>query len=362
MRTTLHRKADFQSGQELFAVYQGFLKRKILCIALLGVMLVLFVLYAVTVGAYRIPLGGVFATLAAPLQRASGQLDSTHVTIVWSVRLPRLLLGVLAGLGLGVAGSVMQGVLRNPLASPYTLGVSAGASLGAAVGIALGRGVFGGPWVVVANAFVGAVLCVGIILLVARYKGSSTQSMILSGITLMYLFSAVVVLLQFFASDDALRGIVFWMIGSLDFASWQKVAIVASLCVVCVPYLMVASWKLNVLSCGDEMAESLGLSVRRTRNGLMIVVAVLTAGVISFTGTIGFVGLVAPHVCRLVLGADHRYLLPASALVGGFMLVGSDLVATNLLAPISLPVGAITAFLGCPLLFYLLLRNKRVLF
>ena len=183
--------------------------------------------------------------------------------------------------------------------------------------------------------------------------------MILTGIALMYLFSAMITFLEYFGEAEAVKEAVFWMVGSLGRATWSKIYLVSIVVLCGIPMLILKSWDLNVMSAGDETAKSLGVKVRNVRIFTMVVTSLMIASIVAFTGTIGFVGLVAPHVCRIVIGGDNRFLLPASGLAGGLLLVGADTVARTIIAPIIVPVGVMTAFLGVPLFLYLIMRKKK---
>ncbi len=278
---------------------------------------------------------------------------------VWNLRLPRIFLGIIAGIGLGLAGAVMQAILRNPLASPYTLGISSGAGFGASLAILAGAGIVGGKYLIVGNAFVFALLVSFIILGLSSRKGATPETMILAGIAMMYLFGAMTTILQYFGEAEALKEAVFWMVGDLNRASWPVVTIILGALLCCAPLLMMRSWDFNVMGAGDETAKSLGVNVKRTRIITMVVSTLLVATIVCFTGTIGFIGLVAPHMTRLAIGGDNKYVLPVSGLLGGVILISADLVARRIIAPIILPVGAVTAFMGAPLFLYLIMRRKR---
>lgn len=252
----------------------------------------------------------------------------------------------------------MQGVLRNPLASPYTLGIASGAGFGASLGILAGAGFVGGQYLVIGNAFAFALLVSFIILGLSSRRGATPESMILAGIAMMYLFTAMTMTLQYFAEAEAVKGAIFWMVGSLGRASWSKLSLVSVVLVCCVPLLILKSWDLNVLGAGDETAKSMGVQVERTRIITMVLASLLVAGIVCFTGTIGFIGLVAPHICRMVIGGDNRFLIPTSGLVGAILLVAADTVARTIMAPVILPVGIMTAYLGVPLFIYLILRGR----
>jgi len=279
--------------------------------------------------------------------------------VVWGLRIPRILLGILAGMGLGVAGCVMQAILRNPLASPYTLGISSGAGFGASLAILAGAGIVGGKYLIIGNAFVFALLVSFIILGLSSRKGATPETMILAGIAMMYLFGAMTTILQYFGEAEAVKEAVFWMVGDLDRSSWPKLTIITGALACCVPLLMMKSWDMNVMGAGDETATSLGVNVARTRIVAMLVSTVVVACIVSFTGTIGFIGLVAPHITRMAIGGDNRYVLPVSGLIGAVLLISADIVARTIIAPVILPVGAVTAFMGAPLFLYMIMRRRR---
>jgi iron complex transport system permease protein len=258
----------------------------------------------------------------------------------------------------------MQGILKNPLASPFTLGISSAASFGAALAIILGAGIAAGSsgsWLVVGNAFVFALLSALAVYLLAKYKGITSETMILAGIAIMYLFSALTSFLQYAGNAGQVHEVVFWMMGSLGRSSWERVAMVLAIFVICLPYLILKSWDLNALATGDETAQSLGVNVEKTRVIFMMLSSLIAASIICFTGTIGFIDLVAPHIARMVVGADHRFLLPGSALVGALLLLGADTLSRVVLAPAILPVGIMTSFLGVPFFVYLFLQIRRTL-
>jgi len=280
-------------------------------------------------------------------------------TVVWTLRLPRMLLAVLAGAAFAMSGSTTQAILRNPLATPYTLGVSAGAGLGAAIGIIVGRGIVDGPFLIVSNAFVFSIVPVLVILLMIKRRGASPETIILSGIAIMYIFSACTTLLQYFAESNAVSATVFWAIGDLSRAAWWQLPYILSAFILCFLINLRLAWDLNIMKMGDDSAKSLGVEVDRVRIVVLLTACLSTAVVVSFTGAIGFICLVAPHICRAVIGSDERLLIISSSLFGAILLLFADIVARRLIAPIVLPVGAITAFLGGPLLLYLLIRRKR---
>jgi iron complex transport system permease protein len=279
-------------------------------------------------------------------------------TIVWNIRLPRALFGIVAGASLAVGGCILQGILKNPLASDYTLGIAQGAGFGAALAIIFGSGLIKGEYLIVGNAFLFSLLPTFFIFGMSRYKRATPETLILAGIAMMYLFSAAIILVQFFGSSDAVTAVVFWMVGDLGKATWDKLIPMSLMMIFCMPYLISKSFELNVMGAGDESAKSLGVNVERSRVIMMLITSLMISSVVCFTGAIGFVGLVGPHIARMIIGGDNRFLIPAAGLFGAILLVGSDMVATQVISPIILPVGVVTSFMGVPLFIYLIMKSK----
>jgi iron complex transport system permease protein len=283
-------------------------------------------------------------------------------TVVWTLRLPRILLAIAAGAALAMGGCSTQAILRNPIATPYTMGVSAGAGLGAAIGIILGKGLLGGSssdFSIIGNAFIFSLIPVVVILLLVKRNGSSPETMILAGVAMVYIFGACTTILQYFADSNAVAATVFWLVGDLSRADWYQLPYVFGVLIFCFAVNLWLAWDINAMKMGDDTAKSLGVEVDRTRRITLILSCLSTAVVVAFTGAIGFVCLVAPHICRAFVGSDQRLLIVSSCLVGAILLLVADIVARRMIAPIVLPVGAITAFLGGPLLLYLLIRRRR---
>ena len=345
--------------------YEKLTEKRALFIAGLILILVALVGVAVTLGSADLPVADSYLAILAGLfpgvvDLPDRMVESNAVGIVWGWRLHRVLFAVVAGFGLAIAGSVMQGVLRNPLASPFTLGIASAASCGASVAIVLGAGLLSGGLLVIGNAFLFAMLAAAAIYGMARLRGMGSEAMILAGIALMYLFSAITSLLQYLGTAAKVQEVVFWMFGSLDKSSWPKLGIVAIVIVAVIPPLLWRAWDLNALAEGDEVAASLGVPVERSMAGFMLAASLVTAVIICFTGTIGFIGLVAPHITRMVIGTDHRALLPASGLVGAVLLLGADCLARTAIPGTIIPVGIMTAFLGIPFFLYLFMRRRDV--
>jgi iron complex transport system permease protein len=341
--------------------YQKFVGRKVLFLISLITGTIILAGYAATRGSADLSVVDVYTTIAARFFPGWFQTTWFSDTIVWGLRLHRICLAIVGGMALAIAGAVMQGILKNPLASPFTLGIASAAGFGAALAIVMGAGFVGGEYLIIANAFIFTILASMAVYGLAKYKGISPETMILAGIAIMYLFSAMTSFLQYVGKAEQVQEVVFWMMGSLGRSSWDKVWIVTAIVAICFPYLLLRSWDINALGAGDETAKSLGVNVERTRVLCMMLVSLITASVICFTGTIGFIGLVAPHITRMIIGGDHRFLLPASALVGGLLLLAADTVARTILSPVILPVGIMTSFLGVPFFVYLFLRRKKAL-
>ncbi len=317
-------------------------KRQGLLLGVLALLLACMLLLGTSLGSgtFRLPLG----------------LSDHELALFLRLRLPRVLMGALVGAGLAMSGALSQAVLRNPLASPFTLGISSGAAFGAALAIMFGTA---SQWLMAGNAFVFAALTALGALGLAQLRDNRPETLILGGVAIMFLFSAATSLLQYIATEHQLQAIVFWGFGNLGRAGWPELTLAAAMILVPVPFAMKLSWDFNALLAGEETAASLGVNVRRLRIGGIIASSLMAAGAICFTGVIGFIGLVAPHIARLVLGAEHRFLLPGAALFGAVLVLLSDIVARNICPPQILPIGILTSFLGVPFFFWLLLRNTR---
>ncbi len=340
------------------AQYYKFTKRKIVLILFSILLLVLISGVSASIGSAGITTWEAYVAIIHRLFPNYFHTNWLAETCVWDLRLPRICLGILAGFSLGMAGAVMQGVLRNPLASPYTLGISAGAGFGATFAIIVGSGFIRGEYLIIGNAFIFALMCSFIILAFAGRNGATSEQLILVGIAILYIFSAATIIIQYFGEEEAVAAAVFWMVGSLDRASWTQVSISAIILACSVPLLIIKSWDLNVMAIGDEVAKSLGINVKGIRVFTLSIISFMVAGTICFTGTIGFIGLVAPHIARLIIGGDNRFLLLSSGILGAVLLIGADILARNIIPPIVLPVGAITACMGGPLLLYLVQRRR----
>lgn len=287
-------------------------------------------------------------------------LPATQHFIVRQVRLPGAVAALLVGASLSLAGAEMQTILNNPLASPFTLGVSAAATLGAALAIALGIALPGipGSWVVSANAFLFALASVFLLQGLARLRGSGAQDLVLFGIALVFAFNALVGLIQYISSEQALQQLVFWSLGSLGGADWAGVRVLAVAMALTLPFSYRARWRMTALKMGDERARSFGVEVGRLRFAALIRVSLLAATSVALAGTIGFIGLVGPHLARLLVGDDHRFLLPASALAGALVLSLASTASKAIVPGAVVPLGIVTSLIGVPAFLALVVGRR----
>lgn len=354
-----------RTAAELDQLYHKGKKRKVITLTLICVILIVAVVVSVSIGvgsprfseAVNVILSKIFPSFGFDTESQLTQ------TIVWDLRLPRIIMALIAGVGLATSGAVMQGVLRNPLVSSYTLGISSAAGFGAALAIVFGIGVtssgFSG-YLIVINAFILSLLATALVYGIARLRGVGTETVILAGVAISFLFSALVSLIQYLSPDhESVSDIVFWLMGGLDVSTWQNILIVLPIVAVSVVLMWKQSWNINVLSMGTEVAKSLGVNAKRVLGANMVLATLATATIISFTGVIGFICLISPHIARMALGGDHRYLIPCGALIGACLLLFSDTVGRLVLAPAEVPVGIITSLLGVPFFLFILLRKRR---
>lgn len=332
--------------------YRAYERKRRLLGYLLGASVLLAAAVAVQLGALKLPLEELLGN-----------------TVLWNIRLPRIVSAILVGAALGVSGAVMQCVLRNPLASPFTLGISSGAAFGAAVAIVFfGAGqlnrtgltgvIIDNPYSISAFAFLFALGAVFVILALVKLRQVTPTAMILAGVAMSSFFQAATMLIQLFAEDVKVAAVVFWTFGDVGRANWSEIGVMAVVFSLIFAHFLRRRWELNVMLGGDETAKSLGVEPSRFRLEAMVLASLLTALSVSFSGIIGFVGLIAPHAVRLMIGADHRYLIPHSALLGALVLLLSDTVGRTAISPAVIPVGIITAFLGVPVFLYLLMRSE----
>lgn len=281
--------------------------------------------------------------------------------VVWDIRLPVALMALVTGACLSLAGAQMQTILNNPLASPFTLGISAAASFGAALALAFGVRLLpmAADYLVPANAFVMSLLATLLIFFLSRRRGVGTETVVLLGIALVFTFNALLAAVQFLATDQAVAAVVFWTMGSLTKATWAKVGITSAALLLVLPLFARRAWMLTALRLGDDQARSLGVNTGRLRLETLVLVSLLAALPVAFVGTIGFVGLVGPHMARMLIGEDQRFFLPASILMGALVLSLSSIASKLLVPGVIVPVGVVTSLVGIPLFFALILGSRR---
>lgn len=337
-------------------IYRSVSGKKSIFLLLFTLACLLVFITDISMGPAWLPIKTIFMGVFSP-----ESIDKTSRVIIWAIRLPTAIMAVVVGAALGIAGVEMQTILNNPLASPYTLGVSAGAGFGAALALILGVGIVPheGEFFVPVNAFFFALLTSMGIYLIAKIKGATTETMVLAGIALLFLFHSMLALLEYTASEEALQAIVFWLFGSLLKATWRKVGITFVVLLFVALLLIKDAWRLTTLRLGDERAKSLGVDVEKLRLKVLILISLLTAIAVCFVGTIGFVGLVGPHMARMLVGEDQRYLLPMSALGGAFILSTASLFSKIVVPGTIFPIGIITSFVGVPFFMFLILKRRR---
>jgi len=325
---------------------------KMLILLALLVLLIVSVGVAITFGAYNISVLDVYGIVMAHVS-PFGDLSAVtrlHNTIVWELRIPRVLLAVLVGTALATAGSVFQGCFRNPLVEPFILGVSSGAAFGAALGI-----VFVDFFLSIQfSAFLFGSLAVAMAYFLAHVRNETPiVTLILAGVVIGSIFEAMVSILKYTASDAALREIVFWLMGGFYYATWNDVYLLVPIIIPSFLIMWALGWKLNILSMGDDEARALGVNPEKYKLLLIVLATLVTSLAVSTVGIIAWVGLMMPHATRMILGPDHRYVIPAAAMLGGSYLLVCDTLARTLTSA-EIPVGIITSILGAPYLFYLL--------
>lgn len=351
-------------------------RKRILFIISMGIVLFISFIAALCVGAIDIPF---FETTKIVLNKVlfnvfgPSEYDYYETTIM-KLRMPRILLCVITGASLGMAGAIMQGVLRNPLVSPFTLGVSTAAAFGAAIAIVIGSGILGATYYAeimifrlsftldqflkMIFAFIFGMSSIILVVVLTRRTTISRSTIILSGVIISYIFQAGLMFMKYISDDTQLRDITMWMMGGFAGTTWSTIAIVLPIVIIGGLYLEKLSLDINMLASGDDVASNLGVDVKKLRNQGMIVSTLITTVCLAFTGTIGFVGLMAPHICRMLIGNDARFLLPASALFGSIILVLSDLFSRVILRPSELPVGIIMYVIGGAFFIWLVFGKK----
>jgi iron complex transport system permease protein len=336
--------------------YRRLVLRKRLILAGLVVLLLCSVLLDLALGPASYSFSEVLGALFSP-DSASPQVR----VVMWDIRLPVALMAVAVGAALSLAGAQMQTILNNPLASPFTLGISAAASFGAALGLAFGVALFplAAQFMVPLNAFIMAMLSALLIHFLSMRRGVTAETIVLLGIALVFTFNALLALVQFFATEQAVAAVVFWTMGSLTKATWPKLGVICLVILITVPIFAKRAWALTALRLGDDKAASFGINVRSLRFQTLIMVSLLASFPVAFVGTIGFIGLVGPHIARMLIGEDQRFFLPASLLTGSLILSASSVVSKTLIPGAIFPIGVVTSLIGVPFFISLILGGKK---
>lgn len=354
---TPNSKGTTPTTSKFRSIYGRLKYRRHLFLIIAVAVCILLALYAVTVGSYEITFRESYENIWNWIVNKQPS-DPTKYHISVEVRLPRILTAVIAGIGLAICGTAMQSLLKNPLADPYTMGISSGAGFGAALAIILGFEIVSGGGVV-ANAFVFAMIPAFVILLLSKFHRASPTMMVLCGIGMMYLFNAMTQLFMLMAHPEDMATVYQWMVGSISGTDFDDVAVMATVVLAGSVAIQCLSKQLNVMGIGDEAAKSLGINVDRQRMIIMLLLTLVASAVVSYTGIIGFIGLVSPHIARVFIGTDNRYLVPASALIGACVLILADIVSRQIVAPIILPVGVVTACIGGPAFIFLMVKSEK---
>jgi len=343
--------------------YLEYTRTKIIIIIIISLLIFLISIYAINAGSSGLSVREVLMTLL-------GRGDNRTNIIVWNIRLPRVLSAIVAGIGLSIAGCVTQTILRNPLASPFTLGISQGAAFGVALAVtilgtdaihstSIDAAMVNNPYLTTLCAFIGAMSATMIIMALSKRGRVSPESMVLAGVAISSLFSGMTTVVQYFADELDVSAMVFWTFGDMGRANWRDLKIMTLVVLLSGIYFLINRWNYNALAGGEEMAKSLGVPVERLRVISMFIASLVTSVIVSFLGVIGFICLVGPHIAKRLVGSDHRFLISGSIAIGGVLLLLADTFARTIIAPVVLPVGAVTSFIGAPLFLYLLTKGYK---
>lgn len=344
------------SYPEIKNQYTSLIRRRVLVLALLLIALLLTFCLDIAVGPSMLSLREVIGAMLNP-----DSVDLGTKVIVWEVRLPYSVMAVLVGAALSLAGLEMQTTLNNPMASPFTLGVSASASFGAALAIVIGFTIPGVPheWAVAVNAFLFAFGSVMLLQLLSGMRGASAEALVLFGIALDFTFKALIGITQYIATAEALQQFIFWSLGSLTRSNWDGIRVLSFILLIIIPFSASQSWKLTAVRLGEENARNLGIHTGRLRFFSMVRISILTATAVAFVGTIGFIGLVGPHIAKMLIGEDHRFSIPASILSGAVVMSLASVASKAVVSGAILPVGVVTSLIGVPVFIWLIFTRRK---
>ena len=348
------------NAASIFNEYKRYIRKKSWFLLIFVAALVVAVILAANVGSIDIPFLEVIKNIFTHNTSGSGH-------VVWNIRLVRIFACVLIGAGLAVAGVVMQCILRNPLASPYTLGLSSAAAFGASFAIVFlqtGSVITSGiaienPYITTICAFLFSLLATAVILLLTKVTRVTAETMVLAGIAISAIFTAGLSFMQYIASDIQLANIVAWTFGDMGRSEWRWDIIIFAVLLPTAIYFIYRRWDYNAMDSGEETAKGLGINTERERTIGMVLSVLISSVIVSFFGIIAFIGLLGPHIARMIIGGDHRYLIPGAMIIGALIMLVSDIVGMNIMHPMVIPVGIITSMLGGPLFIYLLIRRYR---
>ncbi|MDI9395055.1 MAG: iron ABC transporter permease [Euryarchaeota archaeon] len=347
------------TSDKLIQTYDNIRRRKFFIGLFIFILLFISIVVCTSMGVTDSSIKTVLKTI---LNALSGkELDNNVEKVILNLRLPRTILGVVAGFGLSVSGGVMQGITRNQLVSPFTVGISSACAFGASLSIVYGIGFLGGSQIgTVINAFLFAIICAGLVFTIALRIGLSPSSIVLTGIAMNYLFQAMSTAVQFTADDAKLSQVVAWTFGSVNGAAWDEVRISLSLTAISFFLMITQSKSLTVISTmDDDISSTMGINPKSVRIICSVLSAIVTASIISFTGVIGFVGLAAPHIARTISDNDYSYFLPIAGMIGSLLVLIADTIGRTLFSPIMIPVGIVISFIGVPIFVHQVILNNK---
>lgn len=328
-------------------------RHKMMILFVFAILMIAMALLSTPLGSAALGVEDVIEVILSKIPFLDIEADIFNSAIIWDIRLPRIAMALVAGFGFAVSGTAMQGVLRNPMASPFTLGISSAACFGSVLAMLLGAEMAGsGKFAAIASAFLFGLGALLLIYAISRRRGASVETVILCGIALMYMFMAMSSALAM----GGMMGLLLW--GSLVQSSWENLIVVLVLLMVILPLLMRRSWDMNALALGDDVAQGVGVKLRRVRLSTAIYATMIVSAIVSFTGLIGFVCLVAPFIARRLMGNDYRFIFPCAGLIGALLLLSTDTLARNMVEAVEIPVAFLTTIVGVPFLIYIALSRR----